>query len=77
MVLKTMFYHYENNTGAVTPRPKIGPETGQAAFTGRDSLARQRERSCRPYLTSSLKWPGAHTCSLTRTSSIQMNQNSS
>jgi hypothetical protein len=77
MAVKTMFHHYESNSMVVTPRRKIGPETGQAAFAGRVSLERQQVRSCRPYLASSLKWPGAHTRSLTRTRSIQMNQNSS
>jgi hypothetical protein len=72
-----MFYHYENNNVIVTRRRKIGPETDRAFFAGRGSLERQRERSCRPYLTSGLKWPGAHTGSLNRTRSVQMNQNSS
>jgi hypothetical protein len=31
-------YHYEGSVMAVTPGLKIGPETGQAAFTRRDFL---------------------------------------
>jgi hypothetical protein len=75
--MNIIFYHYENHTVTVTPRRKIGSETGQAAFTRRGSLARQRERACGPYLASSLKWPGAHTSLLTGTRSVQMNPDSS